>query len=1086
MKKLLLFFIVFTSLIVHSQVVVNSEEYNTRKENNTLDGLEIVNNPDGTISKTYYVPNPNQVNAKNDGCNCYVEPDGTYLLAMAPNDDGSSAVINLPFDFCFYGQTYNQLFINNNGNVTFDNDLFTYSSNAFPSFGDKIIAPFWADVDTRGAGQVVYKISPTSIRINWVEVGYFSSQTDKLNTFQLTLTNGSDPEVPNGNNIAFCYKDMQWTTGGASQGVNGFGGVPATAGANKGDNIGFFQVGQFDHPGTDYDGALGNTDGISWLDNKSFYFNICNISNIPPIPDGVSSCDTFSLCALSDTANIQIKFLSPEQDQITSMTFTTTNGLIINEIENIPGNTSSIILQAVALPGNEGFHTVTVTATDNFNPPGVTSVVFTVYIDPFNGTDLNPLLTPNAACGSAELSVLNGPYDTYLWDDLTVLPTTTADTAMVYGVTVSRDGCYKRIENFIQIAEPIIFDFNGSLVLCEGAPDAIITLRDSLEYSSITWNGAVVPERDMFYTNLLAGGGPYTISVIDSAGLCTKDTSFTILASTPLILQDDDLVCATSYDFNLNIAGTGSGTWTFDAVQSAGIPTFANESDINTIVTFPVPGAYYLTYTDANCPYIDEVIIEAYSAPNFNLQSDYFACPNGTEFLFLNDSLNLGQMRFTATSPLADIYSANLAAGTYTATLFNATNTCSKDTTFTIGTQANLFLQQDQIVCTDNFQFTTNVASSGNGTWTFFTPSGGIPTFSSTSEINPSVTFNQEGLYSLIYTDANCPTVFDSVNFAIGSIPTFGITSDFYDCPNKTEFTSRANLNNIASLIWDPTLPQFNNQASVVLPAGTYNSTIITDLGCQKDTTFTIGTQAKIIIEDFADLCGLQLVMTTNPIVAPGSWVKISGPGTVTFSAVTQINNTITVSEYGTYSFKYNESVCQDADTLTISFVNNPSVDVSDASICAGEPFNLVATSNVLSTDLMWSTNAVGNSIVVTENGTYTVEASNLCGTAIDSAFVDIRLCKIDFPNIFTPGGDDTVNNKFQVLAPSDAFSDFKCVIVNRWGNVMYEYFDVFGGWDGKTKSGEDANPGTYTYYVEATSYVGENYKFQGFIQLVR
>jgi len=28
------------------------------------------------------------------GCGCYVDPDGTYVLAMAPNDDGSSALIN--------------------------------------------------------------------------------------------------------------------------------------------------------------------------------------------------------------------------------------------------------------------------------------------------------------------------------------------------------------------------------------------------------------------------------------------------------------------------------------------------------------------------------------------------------------------------------------------------------------------------------------------------------------------------------------------------------------------------------------------------------------------------------------------------------------------------------------------------------------------------------------------------------------------------------------------------------------------------------------------------------------------------------
>jgi gliding motility-associated-like protein len=1085
MKKILLLGILTSGMYVNSQVLVNSSEYQTRKANNSLEGLEVVSNPDGSFSKTYYIPDPSIVSPKTDGCNCYVEPDGTYILAMDANDDGSSDVIDLPFDFCFYGQTYNQLYINNNGNITFENDLFTFNSNAFPSPDDKIIAPFWADVDTRGAGQVVYKITPTSIHVNWVAVGYYNSESDKLNSFQLTLTDGTDPELPNGNNIAFCYKDMQWTTGAASQGVDGFGGVPATAGANKGDNIGFFQVAQFDHPGTDFDGALGNPDGISWLDNKSFYFNICNNSNIPPIPDGISSCDTFTLCALSDTANLQIKFLSPEEDQTTTLLFSTTNGLIINEIENIPGNTASIILQAIALPGNEGYHTVTVTATDDFVPAGVTSVVFTVYIDPFNGTDIDPLLTPLESCGSATLNVLNGPYDTYLWDDLSVMDTLVADTAMVYGVTVSRNGCYKRIANFIQIAEPIFFDFNGSLVLCEGAPDAVITLSDSLEYSSITWNGAVAPERDMFYTNNLGGGGPYTISVVDSAGLCTKDTTFSINASTALFLQADDAVCSSTYDFNANVAGSGAGTWTFDPALSAGTPIFADPSDINTFVTFPVNGTYTLIYTDANCPYEDDVVIQANEIPMFNMESDYFACPNGTEFVYLADSTNLGQMRFRSSDPLANIYSANLPAGTHTATLFNSNNTCSVDTTFTIGTQANLSLEQDQILCVDNYQFTGNIASSGTGTWTFFSPTGGTPTFSSNSVINPSITFTQDGLYSLIYTDANCPSVFDSVGFAVSSTPEFNINSDFYDCLNQTELTT-IDLTNIATIVWDVTLPQFNNQASVQLTAGTYTASIVDLLGCTNDTTFTVNSQPLIQITDFEDICGLQLVMTNNPVAPAGSWVQISGSGTATFSAVTAINNSITVDEFGTYEFKYNESVCQDADTITVSFIDNPTVNVDDASICAGAPYELVATSNVVSAGLIWSTNEIGNSIIVNQKDTYIIEATNLCGTAIDSALIDIRLCEIAFPNIFTPGGTDVLNEKFQVLVPSDAFTNFTCQIFNRWGNLVYEYFDVFGGWNGKTLGNDDATPGTYFYKVSAKSHDGEDYEFQGFVQLVR
>ena len=52
------------------------------------------------------------------------------------------------------------------------------------------------------------------------------------NTFQLIISDGTDTIIPANNNIAFCYGDMQWTTGAASSGIGGFGGTAATVGAN--------------------------------------------------------------------------------------------------------------------------------------------------------------------------------------------------------------------------------------------------------------------------------------------------------------------------------------------------------------------------------------------------------------------------------------------------------------------------------------------------------------------------------------------------------------------------------------------------------------------------------------------------------------------------------------------------------------------------------------------------------------------------------------------------------------------------------------------------------------------------------------
>jgi hypothetical protein len=233
-------------------------------------------------------------------CACWIEPDSTYTLALEPNDDGSTAAIELPFTFSLYGEDYTSCYINNNGNVSFVDPYPTFSSTPFPNNTYVMVAPFWADVDTRadsGAtpGTLMYRLTPHALYVNWSAVGYFPSMTDKLNTFQLIISDGTDPVIPGGNNVSFCYGSMQWTTGAASEGIGGFGGTPATVGANRGDGINYLQLGQFDHDSTDWDGPFGLADGVAWLTDRHYSFNTSD-ETIPPIFTSIG-CDTIDIDA---------------------------------------------------------------------------------------------------------------------------------------------------------------------------------------------------------------------------------------------------------------------------------------------------------------------------------------------------------------------------------------------------------------------------------------------------------------------------------------------------------------------------------------------------------------------------------------------------------------------------------------------------------------------------------------------------------------------------------------------------------------------------------------------------------------------
>lgn len=219
-----------------------------------------------------------------DPYNLLIPLDEDFILAMAPNDDGYTSQIPLPFVFSLYGELYDYVYVNNNGNVTFDYGLNSYTPWGFPIEDSPMLAPFFADVDTRGAGAVWYKIESNRVIVIWDHVGYYGSNYDKLNTFELIFTDGTDPTIGLGNTVAFSYADMAWTTGDASSGSEGFGGAPATVGNNKGDGILYDQIGRFDHPGIDYDGPVGNDDGVDWLDGKIFYFDTGSVATMSIVP----------------------------------------------------------------------------------------------------------------------------------------------------------------------------------------------------------------------------------------------------------------------------------------------------------------------------------------------------------------------------------------------------------------------------------------------------------------------------------------------------------------------------------------------------------------------------------------------------------------------------------------------------------------------------------------------------------------------------------------------------------------------------------------------------------------------------------
>ncbi|XP_038143525.1 uncharacterized protein LOC119785151 [Cyprinodon tularosa] len=71
--------------------------------------------------------------------------------------DGSSPQISLLQKFTYFGKSYSQIYVNNNGHLTFEAPWSRYIPLQFPMDQSRdIIAPYWADIDNRESGNIYY------------------------------------------------------------------------------------------------------------------------------------------------------------------------------------------------------------------------------------------------------------------------------------------------------------------------------------------------------------------------------------------------------------------------------------------------------------------------------------------------------------------------------------------------------------------------------------------------------------------------------------------------------------------------------------------------------------------------------------------------------------------------------------------------------------------------------------------------------------------------------------------------------------------------------------------------------------------
>lgn len=386
--------------------------------------------------------------------------------------------------------------------------------------------------------------------------------------------------------------------------------------------------------------------------------------------------------------------------------------------------------------------------------------------------------------------------------------------------------------------------------------------------------------------------------------------------------------------------------------------------------------------------------------------------------------------------------------------------------------------------------------SSVYATWgdypTEFAAGNFIPTPSDEGgeSLNPDGVFLPEDDFSAF---AGCPVngdwtiiVQDNIFSDDGFIFEWGL---FFDA----SFFGLSGYNNIVvDDYWtaDPTIVSGQaDTALVVQPTSdginTYTYNITDDFGCDYDTTVALYVLPQPIIFNDTIVCSFGMTALNTSSYDGGIWS--SADPLIHFNDSSLANPFIyTDTLAGLYTVTYTDNECGTSVSSTIDFPEYPGTWLVDTILCEGITYDFDALNdNTYATTYTWSDGTTGENILVTEEGDYILDMTNLCYVVTDTLTVGYKRCDIEAPNVISlaQGSQNPL-----WYADTEGLKSFEVIITNRWGNVIYECSDELGNcyWDGRDRKGVYVDEGTYFYIINAETQGNEELNKHGFIQVVK
>jgi gliding motility-associated-like protein len=307
---------------------------------------------------------------------------------------------------------------------------------------------------------------------------------------------------------------------------------------------------------------------------------------------------------------------------------------------------------------------------------------------------------------------------------------------------------------------------------------------------------------------------------------------------------------------------------------------------------------------------------------------------------------------------------------------------------------------------------------------------GGISVQNGTSSDYTTNSLTNGQIVDVVVTSVNgCSVTSASISNTVYSLPAPVLTSSDPDntfCEGTSiTFTSSGGINYDFSIAGQSkqggSLSTFTTNS---LTNGQVVDVIITNSnGCSIQTAGITNTVNAIPVADAGaggNECDLNFILSAVPSVGIGTWTKTAGPGTAIFAPNANTPTaTVTVSEYGTYTFTWTElnTTCSSNAAIVVSFYQQPVADAGTGGNNCGTEFFLNASPSV-GAGTWTKTTGPGTvsftpnastpnaSVTVSDYGNYTFKWTEVNGTCSSSASILVNFLQVPAANAGNDGSE--------------------------------------------------------------------------------